>query len=604
MRYWSKLIILFRLLGCQSLSEKTLYVSSENKIRTPNQVRSSHLLYDDPAILQNLEKNGFTFGEVVFGYDWRGANNQKLVQNNQYLTLITSLETELDELMQKDPELCSSMACSHRIFDKRWLRSPHAKFDFIGVVNRMDRTAFNPNTCGELRLLYRLSYKKEQNGSLVTSRLPFTVNAIFLFPKTENCSATASEWMRLSQEQLKSYLSNLQFKTLELNLQSVRWPATVRPDMGGHAEYILRVFKKSGNAFVASSLENTPDTVKLNSNPALKAELLSWIKRPENIKALDQGTLLIPEKFLAQRGTSFALHGMVRLASRPFDLIFKESDFQTLSYNHLENIFGPSSLRRRLNDMSCAGCHQGRSIAGFHFVGRDPSSTVFANSVFSSRSPHLVQEIERRGVYFEKLVQGQTPDTSRPFSERDSNKPGKLGEHCGLRNSEFESWNCAQGLSCMPVIIPGHKSEIGECLPEQRPAGSPCQLGVINQKENSHLDKLTRTTDLTCRSGFYCESMKVGFPGGMCSNDCSQLQEGETCGAIAVLTPFNDCLAQGKPFDQCLTENTRPGAVQACDDLNPCRSDYICTKTANGVGGCIPPYFLFQLRVDGHPKPI
>lgn len=30
------------------------------------------------------------------------------------------------------------------------------------------------------------------------------------------------------------------------------------------------------------------------------------------------------------------------------------------------------------------------------------------------------------------------------------------------------------------------------------------------------------------------------------------------------------------------------------------RDDYICARTPDGNGACIPPYFLFQLRVDGH----
>ncbi|WP_437943724.1 hypothetical protein WMF27_00680 [Sorangium sp. So ce281] len=28
-----------------------------------------------------------------------------------------------------------------------------------------------------------------------------------------------------------------------------------------------------------------------------------------------------------------------------------------------------------------------------------------------------------------------------------------------------------------------------------------------------------------------------------------------------------------------------------------------CARTSSGEGACIPPYFLFQLRVDGHAVP-
>jgi hypothetical protein len=39
----------------------------------------------------------------------------------------------------------------------------------------------------------------------------------------------------------------------------------------------------------------------------------------------------------------------------------------------------------------------------------------------------------------------------------------------------------------------------------------------------------------------------------------------------------------------------------ACDTTRPCRPDYLCAKTATGVGACLPPYFVLQMRVDGHP---
>ncbi|MBL9111705.1 MAG: hypothetical protein JNM74_20645, partial [Myxococcales bacterium] len=46
--------------------------------------------------------------------------------------------------------------------------------------------------------------------------------------------------------------------------------------------------------------------------------------------------------------------------------------------------------------------------------------------------------------------------------------------------------------------------------------------------------------------------------------------------------------------------------LQTCDVANQCRDDYVCARVPgpNGttVGGCVPPYFIFQLRVDGPPS--
>jgi hypothetical protein len=89
----------------------------------------------------------------------------------------------------------------------------------------------------------------------------------------------------------------------------------------------------------------------------------------------------------------------------------------------------------------------------------------------------------------------------------------------------------------------------------------------------------------------------------MCSGNCADLRHGETCGTIAILQGFNACLAARKPFAACLRENVRPAALKTCSEVEPCRDDFICAQTADGHGACIPPYFLFQLRIDGHPQP-
>ena len=46
---------------------------------------------------------------------------------------------------------------------------------------------------------------------------------------------------------------------------------------------------------------------------------------------------------------------------------------------------------------------------------------------------------------------------------------------------------------------------------------------------------------------------------------------------------------------------SNPAALRACDVDSPCRDDYICARSGSERGVCLPPYFLFQLRVDGHP---
>jgi hypothetical protein len=92
----------------------------------------------------------------------------------------------------------------------------------------------------------------------------------------------------------------------------------------------------------------------------------------------------------------------------------------------------------------------------------------------------------------------------------------------------------------------------------------------------------------------------------MCTAGCDDLPAQGACGAIAELTPFNNCLARKEPFETCLAEHVFAAGLRGCDAERPCREDYVCVRSPDSsvldAGACIPPYFLFQLRVDGHDR--
>jgi hypothetical protein len=89
----------------------------------------------------------------------------------------------------------------------------------------------------------------------------------------------------------------------------------------------------------------------------------------------------------------------------------------------------------------------------------------------------------------------------------------------------------------------------------------------------------------------------------MCAlEDCQDIPAGGVCGSLPTAKPgFNSCLGAGKNFVECIRAFAAPRGLRGCDALNPCRDDYICAEAQNGKGACVPPYFLFQFRVDGHP---
>lgn len=150
-----------------------------------------------------------------------------------------------------------------------------------------------------------------------------------------------------------------------------------------------------------------------------------------------------------------------------------------------------------------------------------------------------------------------------------------------------------------------------------------------------------------------------GFPSGMLRlSECKGLPAEATCGLLAA-SGFNACLravTQNKrTLKDCFVKRTSYSGVRACDAATPCRDDYICLRPigyaakaddAAGLleghkaflkrkedvkndqheddfgqqepdsawlgrnegrgdqrGLCIPPYFVFQFRSDGHPVP-
>jgi hypothetical protein len=99
-----------------------------------------------------------------------------------------------------------------------------------------------------------------------------------------------------------------------------------------------------------------------------------------------------------------------------------------------------------------------------------------------------------------------------------------------------------------------------------------------------------------------CKRNRKGFPGGMCAIEkCDSLPDGAVCAVIAG-EGFDRCLLEGNPFPLCIRDRVMKIGLRSCSESKPCRDDYICARTPAGPGACVPPYFLFQLRVDGHPS--
>jgi hypothetical protein len=565
----------------------------------------------DPRVLRALEAEGLDFGTEVAGA--RGASLTELSRAAPYRALVDAVAADVAESRVGDPASGVGMKHAHRTFDVRWLRSDRARFDLVAIVNRLDRRPFAPAHCGEVRLVYRLAYRVSTPTGPVESRLPMTVNVVYFAPRDADgsCRALARAWLApafarpdeearwlLSEEGPLSAARRAAWtpKSVELNFQSVRWPSTVRPSMAGHAEYVLRAFRRLPREpyFEPLPLENTLDVPRLERDAALREELVRLLGDKESLDALDAGVLVVPERFLARRAVSVSPHGLARRANRPFRSVLPPGVFASADLSGYRTIRTPLALLRRLDALSCPGCHQSRSLAGFHLLGVEAEGDV-VDAVAVPMSPHFHADLARRRAYVSAVARDRTPDESRPPAERGAGDDGP-GAHCGLGEPGFSEWSCGAGLLCEPMADP----EVGECVSASGLAvGDPCEHGSISQEDDPRKDVATLAT-ASCGDGRVCEANAVGFPGGMCEGGCGALPAGAVCGGVPLLTEFNGCLARGASFDRCIAESTRPGALRACGFHAPCRDDYVCARGAAG-DACMPPYFLFQLRVDGHP---
>ena len=558
-------------------------------------------------MLAELERQGLSLASVL-GAAKAQLGNRELSQLPSFAPVVRELEQEIARAAAADKLAGVDVArYSHRLFDRRFLRLPEARFVLAGVVNRPDRAIFDEASCGETRLVYRLAYALDAERA---SKLPMTLGVELQVPRgAAGCREAAARWLEpggvsaearaawLRSEQgplspARSHLSQTKAR-LVVNLQLVRWPATVRPDLGGHAEYLLRSFRADSAGILRPEvLENTIEP-RLLGDANKRAALLAFLK--SSAASVDAGTALLPDTLLATRALSVTPRGLHRLANRPFTAALGPTAFADRDLSGGTFVKSSAGLLRRLDQLSCQGCHQARSVAGFHLLGEDAADAPPENALAVAVSPQVTADLPRRLRIAEQTLKDAAPDFSAPLPEH-GNPQGSYGQACTLGlDPSFAAWTCPTGLVCSSVEA-GPGDAVGQCLPEQLHVGDACERGAVTQRPDSSRDRMAALRLESCPD-MICNRSGVGFPGGMCTAGCNQA--GAACGSIAILDSFNACLARGASFLSCIRGNVQPAGLRACDDQNPCRDDYVCARGAHG-GACLPPYFVFQLRVDGH----
>jgi hypothetical protein len=549
-----------------------------------------------------------------------------------------------------------------RHFDERWLRSEFGFFKLVAVVNRMDRLDITKDSCGEVRFIYRLAYQSKTSKST----LPFFVNVVEQYPKQASCAEFAKAWQ---SGDLRKALAKLSFRQLESNFQSLRFTSGYMRDFGGQAMYMQRIFRKNGSILEPVALENTPDVDALLNNEALRKDFIDYLKRPENMKAIDEGTIDLDPKYLTRLSVSWSTLGRAREANRPFSQVFHAHPelLADLNVNTLHYIKSKDAFIERLDNLSCMGCHQAGGTAGFHLLGlADPKFSQPFNRQQVGRSPHALAEESRRLAWVDASALGKEPNHFRPHSTSpaaDWSKEKPVFEKLSAGQLCFPADDFANQASCGDAhgratecrkTVSGAHVILGECVLKSPAAGSVCWQGDLQEGRKgifAFTDQWKLKSAVLENKGAYsCVLPQSGAPLGRMSRPCTLPEENfnvdfskgipdELC-ANQGGQGFDRCAASGDS-GACLETKVARSMLDSCQDSRACREDYICQQfpdyqniskidyvrrkggklinlstpdkingqaiaraRALGIGFCVPTYFLFNMRLDGHPSPI
>lgn len=446
----------------------------------------------DPAVLQRLDNAGLSLGRLL------GADPNSSGADLFALPPMAQVQAATDRDF-------NSYVLEHRddldklhLFDRDALNAPGTRFDLAGIVNRMDRAHVSPDECGEIRLIYRPIANNSTNKETPPSRLPMTLNLVVKARPAGAIDATCAElarrWLALADQppagdhaaMLTAKGGALEWITrdaidrIEIDVQIARASMDAN-DFEGRADYLMKVFRYDGTRFAESPLENQIDAARLQSDTRLAADFRQWLLDPARIADLDRGTIVLPDRFLASSAINVTpAHGNVEDIARA---LFADDDIvaalaKASAHAPLENLQSPAGFARRLNDMTCSGCHQTRAVGGFHLPGAERPGWT-AGAVVAAASPHFFGDQERRRDILIAFRDGRPPDFARGFSARPQARRSKeltgttyvngWGAVCdasganGVPDKSFASWTCAEGLTCQ--ASGAKESRAGFCFP-------------------------------------------------------------------------------------------------------------------------------------------
>ncbi|MDA9406911.1 hypothetical protein [Bradyrhizobium sp. CCBAU 45384] len=476
----------------------------------------------DPDVLKRLDQDDvLTISRLLWperNANFPLTNDQLFAWLPQLRDIPPAIDAEFDRYIARHKAVSPSETIGVgdgfdvQLFDRLSLKSADTRFVLAGIVNRMDRAYVSQESCGEIRLIYRLArFGPGPDGGSTATRLPMTLNLVMKARdarqtdgsgKPITCAELARRWLENGDWQSligsRTAPYDAMIDRIETNIQISIAPKSALHDF--RSDYLLKVFKydPATKTFVESTLENQIDRDRILADDALRHDFKAWLLELANLREFDRGTVQIPEQYLAKAAVAPTPAGLDGSALQPefglvegernSDPVFTDDDIvgalkQAAARGiSMENIRSVAGFQRRLNDVTCSGCHQTRGIGGFHFPGVDWLTEGASTATIVPASPHFVGDQLRRRDILTAFATGKHPDFSRGFASRPQTRGSRelagteyqdgWGAHCSLQNAgsgtadkSFTSWTCAKGLTCQAAAA---SNRIGMCFIKTR----------------------------------------------------------------------------------------------------------------------------------------
>ena len=140
----------------------------------------------DPLALRELDRGRFAVARVMVperSVDIPLTSGQLFTLPSMAMVR-TALDAEFERYIVRPkaglPNESIGVGTGHdfQLFDRAVLYSDDARFVLAGIVNRMDRAFASPESCGEVRLIYRLARTGPAGEDGAPRPLPMTLNIV------------------------------------------------------------------------------------------------------------------------------------------------------------------------------------------------------------------------------------------------------------------------------------------------------------------------------------------------------------------------------------------------------------------------------------------